>query len=387
MRSARPRGTPTRTNLSSPSSHECERHTRIITAYVLRPVSYPSRLRALGRAAERATWLRRPQELESPGWRTCVAPSALEVVEQALARADDGWLAGGDARLDAYGIPLVRAARRSTDDAVCAARLGYPAVVKSGAPGAHKTESSGVALDLGDDDAVRAAAERIGPPLIVQPCSRAPAVGGPRAGSGLRPARRLRAGRRLRGADRRRDPADRAAHGCRRRGARDVRQGRSPRRRLPRAPAADLGSLIDVEYRLAALGDDLPAVAELDLNPVLASPGGCIAVDARACASDGLSCSSARRAGSARSSPQSGSGETPMPTQPASAAIRPQANTQAPSSSPTSKSSVQYRGRLRATTNRSPRSLERWRSIRCTAWSSSAAAVTATRGASSQTST
>ena len=47
------------------------------------------------------------------------------------------------------------------------------------------------------------------------------------------------------------------------------------------APAADLGSLIDLVHRLAALGDDLPAVAELDLNPVLASPGGCIAVDAR----------------------------------------------------------------------------------------------------------
>ena len=47
------------------------------------------------------------------------------------------------------------------------------------------------------------------------------------------------------------------------------------------APAADLGSLIDLVHRLAALGDDLLAVAELDLNPVLASPGGCIAVDAR----------------------------------------------------------------------------------------------------------
>ena len=71
--------------------------------------------------------------------------------------------------MDAYGILPERLAG-STDDAVAAAReLGYPAVVKSGAPGAHKTESGGVALDLGDDDAVRVAAERIGLPLIVQP--------------------------------------------------------------------------------------------------------------------------------------------------------------------------------------------------------------------------
>jgi hypothetical protein len=34
-------------------------------------------------------------------------------------------------------------------------------------------------------------------------------------------------------------------------------------------------------HRLAALGDDLPAVAELDLNPVLAFPDRCAAVDAR----------------------------------------------------------------------------------------------------------
>ena len=33
--------------------------------------------------------------------------------------------------------------------------------------------------------------------------------------------------------------------------------------------------------RLSRLAEDVPEVAELDLNPVLALPGGCIAVDAR----------------------------------------------------------------------------------------------------------
>jgi acetate---CoA ligase (ADP-forming) len=47
------------------------------------------------------------------------------------------------------------------------------------------------------------------------------------------------------------------------------------------APAADADALTDLVLRLARLGDDLPAVAELDLNPVLALPDGCVAVDAR----------------------------------------------------------------------------------------------------------
>ena len=47
------------------------------------------------------------------------------------------------------------------------------------------------------------------------------------------------------------------------------------------APPADRAALEDLVHRLARLGEDLPAVAELDLNPVLALPDRCIAVDAR----------------------------------------------------------------------------------------------------------
>ena len=47
------------------------------------------------------------------------------------------------------------------------------------------------------------------------------------------------------------------------------------------APPADTASLVDLVHRLARLGEDLPAVAELDLNPVLALPDRCVAVDAR----------------------------------------------------------------------------------------------------------
>jgi len=47
------------------------------------------------------------------------------------------------------------------------------------------------------------------------------------------------------------------------------------------APAADAAALADLVLRLARLGEELPAVAELDLNPVLALPDRCVAVDAR----------------------------------------------------------------------------------------------------------
>jgi acyl-CoA synthetase (NDP forming) len=47
------------------------------------------------------------------------------------------------------------------------------------------------------------------------------------------------------------------------------------------APPADTESLVDLVHRLARLAEDLPEVAELDLNPVIASPSGCVAVDAR----------------------------------------------------------------------------------------------------------
>ncbi len=118
--------------------------------------------------------------------------------------------AGAAVRLRPALVPE-RVAEDADAAVQAAAELGFPAVVKSAAAGAHKTETGGIALDLEDEAAVRAAAERIGFPVIVQPMLR----GGVRAArrspsrSGLRPARRVRAGRRLRRADRRSQPPDR----------------------------------------------------------------------------------------------------------------------------------------------------------------------------------
>jgi len=45
--------------------------------------------------------------------------------------------------------------------------------------------------------------------------------------------------------------------------------------------AADVPALVDLLRRVAALVTDFPQIAELDLNPVIALPDDCVAVDGR----------------------------------------------------------------------------------------------------------
>jgi acyl-CoA synthetase (NDP forming) len=46
-------------------------------------------------------------------------------------------------------------------------------------------------------------------------------------------------------------------------------------------PPADATALVSLLHRLSLLAEDFPEVAELDLNPVIALPDDCVAVDAR----------------------------------------------------------------------------------------------------------
>jgi acyl-CoA synthetase (NDP forming) len=213
--------------------------------------------------------------------------AAEAVVAEALALADDAWLEPAQARrlLEAYGLPVVpeRVAENVEDAIAAATELGFPVVVKSAAAGAHKTESGGVALNLGDEAEVRAAAERIGMPVLVQPMVRGGAellagavqdpVFGPLVAFGpggvlaeligeaqfrLAPLTDLDARELVRGGK-----AGRLVAGFR------------------GAPPADEDALVDLLVRLARLAEDVPEVAELDLNPVLALSDRCIAVDAR----------------------------------------------------------------------------------------------------------
>ena len=47
------------------------------------------------------------------------------------------------------------------------------------------------------------------------------------------------------------------------------------------APEADKSSVTSLLLRIGALVNDVAEIAELDLNPVIAGPAGCVVVDAR----------------------------------------------------------------------------------------------------------
>ena len=247
-----------------------------------RGFDYPeSAARALGLAAQRTAWLRRPAgtvpELEVDTTRA----------RGIVAEAAEGWLDGPTARtlLEAYGIPLVaeRQAATPAEAVDAASALGYPVVVKTATPGAHKTEAGGVALDLRSAEDVRAAADRIGGPVtvqryvtegvellagVVQDAVFGPVIAcGPggvlaeligSANFALAPLTDVDADELLSAGK-----VGRLVDGWR---------GAEPPNRA---------ALADLLHRLARLAVDLPDVAELDLNPVLAAPDGCVAVDLR----------------------------------------------------------------------------------------------------------
>ena len=130
--------------------------------------AYPeAAAKALGRAAERADWLRRPAGAV-PVLDDVDHDAAAGVARRALENVAEAWLGPQETRalVEAYGIPMVaeRSASTSDEAVAAAAEIGYPVVVKTAAAGAHKTETGGVALDLNGADEVREAAERIGGP-------------------------------------------------------------------------------------------------------------------------------------------------------------------------------------------------------------------------------
>jgi acetyl coenzyme A synthetase (ADP forming)-like protein len=249
--------------------------------------AYPeSAAHALGVAADRAEWLRRPAGTV-PTLDSVDSASARGLVDTVLAASPDSWLDAGDARtlLTAYGVPLVpEQIAVDADEAIAAAdALGRPVVLKTAAAGVHKTESGGVALNLETDDEIRAAAARIGGPFLVQPMI----GGGTELLAGIvqdplfGPLVAFGPGGVLAeligGAEFRIAPlTDRDASEL-------VEGGKAGQlvRGFRGAAAADAPALVDLLHRLSRLAVDLPEVAELDLNPVIALPNGCIAVDAR----------------------------------------------------------------------------------------------------------
>ncbi len=249
--------------------------------------TYPeSAARALGLAARRAAWLRRPAGVV-PEFDDIDVGTARELIDRVLDGSSDGWLDADQTRalLEAYGLPLVpeRVAATPDEAVAIAVEFGLPAVVKTAEAGAHKTESGGVALDLRSEADVRAAAERIGCPVLVQPfltgCVELLAgvvqdpMFGPLVAFGpggtmaeligdarfaLAPLTDVDVELALAGGK-----AGKLIAGWR------------------GCPPADRKAIASLLHRLSLLAVDHPEVAELDLNPVLATEDGCVAVDAR----------------------------------------------------------------------------------------------------------
>ncbi|WP_320064616.1 GNAT family N-acetyltransferase [Micromonospora sp. RTGN7] len=239
--------------------------------------AYPSveeAVRALGRVATYADWLRRP-----PG-----ALPELPRIDPATAQvalrsdgADPGRLLG------AYGIDVAPSApARSADEAVAAAgALGYPVTLKAAAPGLrHRLDLGAVRLDLADSAAVRRAYAEMTPAFGADVLVQAmvpPGVScvvelvedpafGPVVGFGLGGVATELLG----------DRAWRAVPLTDSDAAELVDEPRAaPLLRGHRGAApVDRAALAELLLRVGRLADEQPRVRSLTLNPVLARPDG-----------------------------------------------------------------------------------------------------------------
>jgi acyl-CoA synthetase (NDP forming)/GNAT superfamily N-acetyltransferase len=258
--------------------------------------AYPaSAARALAHAARYGAWRARvPGRV--PGFGDLRADEARALVGGFLERSPDGgWLSPGQAAelLECYGIPLVSTQPVTSEEAAvgAAAQLGGPVVLKASVPGlVHKTDAGAVQLDLHGPDEVRAGyralAGRFGAGLsavLVQPMMAGGTeviigvvqepVFGPLVVFGLGGVATDVLG----------DRSARLTPLTDTDAAALVRSIRAAPLLLGHrgTPAADLAALADILLRISRLADDLPQVAELDLNPVIARPDGAHVVDTR----------------------------------------------------------------------------------------------------------
>ena len=263
-----------------------------------RPVpsfAFPERaVRAFGRVAEHARWAARPAGTV-PEFSDVDLAAARSIVESFLgASPAGGWLSAAAARrlLETFAVPMVRDVDVSSAIGAgrAAAAVGFPCVLKATGPQIlHKSDVGAVRLGLRTARDVRQAfaamAQRLGDAMrgaVVQPMVSgvetiagivSDPVFGPLVmfGSGGTAVELLgdRSFRILPLTD-----ADAAELVRSIRGAPLLSGYRG-------APAADLSSLEEVLLRLAQLADQVPQLAELDLNPLMATPSGAVAVDAR----------------------------------------------------------------------------------------------------------
>jgi acyl-CoA synthetase (NDP forming) len=245
-------------------------------------------IRALGRAVRYARWRATP-----PGSRPRLAGLDQQRARTLVAEAHAGWQTADLAAdlLGCYGITVTPTFTVSTELAMltAAAELGYPVVLKSAKTDlVHKSDVGGVRLNLRDGDAAAAAYHGIvnatgDPHVLVQKQSPqgvelvAGIAHDPLFGSvvmsGLGGVHtELFADRALRLLP----VTDRDAVEMWRglRGAPLLTGYRG-------APPADVDAVEDLIARLGRLAEDLPQVAELDLNPVIVHEAGLTVVDVK----------------------------------------------------------------------------------------------------------
>ena len=249
--------------------------------------------RALGKAAAYAEWRAQPPALYW-GFDDVIASAAREICQAAIARGA-GWLTDEEVRgvLAAYGLPTPRSAIvRTADEAVVAAQqIGFPVALKISAPEiTHKTEVSGVRLGLDDESSVRQTFDDLtsrarGARVLVQEMVTGGAetmmgivqnrLFGPLVAFGLGGIHvEILKDVRVRLAPLSDRDVDDLLHGIKGFPLLEGYRGHAP---------ADLAALRDTLLRLSRMADEVPEIAELDLNPVIAlAPGdGCRIVDAR----------------------------------------------------------------------------------------------------------
>lgn len=252
--------------------------------------------RAVALASAYGRWRNRPEPpvTQPHGVRP---EQAAAVISRELSRGG-GWLAPASVSelLDCYGLPLV--ATRFAADASAAvaagAELGGSVALKAVAPGlVHKTDAGGVRLDCEGAEAIvdaaaaiEAAVSRAGHQLaglvvqrmapdgvelivgVVHDRSFGPVLA---CGAGGTSAELIK------------DVAVRITPVT----DLDAEEMLRSLRTFPLldgyrgSPRCDLASIEDVLLRVSALVEAHPEIAELDLNPVIATPAGALAVDAR----------------------------------------------------------------------------------------------------------
>ena len=178
--------------------------------------------------------------------------------------------------LERYGVPLAprRRAASPEEAAEAAAELGFPVVVKVDGP-AHKAAQNGVVLGLGDEDGVRSATQRLGGRVLVA----SQAEGGAEAFCGMTrdpdfgPVLAVGLGGRAV------EALSLAAVSLAPLGEEDARQLVAEAPGLETSPAAQ-EALAATLVALGRLAVDHPRIAAVDVNPLILSADGAVAVDA-----------------------------------------------------------------------------------------------------------